>query len=130
MSKIINLIINIIIGLVGYEIYQFLFIGSLQLPLSSTQISELFVFIAVAFVGNSFPRPVLGTSSSREQGTVKWFNARKGYGFITTDQGDDIFVHSRNIEGSGRKPIPEGERVSFVVIQSDKGPQADKVKID
>ena len=61
-------------------------------------------------------------------GKVRWFDAKKGYGFITRDQGDDIFVHFRNIEGSGRKTIREGERVSFAVILSDKGPQADKVK--
>ena len=62
-------------------------------------------------------------------GIVKWFDDRKGYGFITRDQGEDIFVHFRNIEGSGRKAIKEGERVSFIVISSDKGPQADKVKV-
>ena len=62
-------------------------------------------------------------------GTVKWFNTRKGYGFITRDQGEDIFVHFRNVKGSGRKAIREGERVSFIVISSDKGPQADQVKM-
>ena len=129
MPKIKSLIINVLIGLIGYEVYQFLFHSGPQLPLSASQISELIVFIAVALAGNSFSGLVSGTGSSREQGSVKWFNSRKGYGFITRDQGDDIFVHFRNIEGSGRKTIREGERVSFVVILSDKGPQADKVKV-
>ena len=60
-------------------------------------------------------------------GTVKWFNVKKGYGFITRDKGDDIFVHYRNIEGSGRRAIAEGDRVAFVVVNGDKGPQADQV---
>ena len=64
----------------------------------------------------------------REEGTVKWFNVRKGYGFITRDQGEDVFVHFRNIEGTGRKAIAEGQRVSFVVTSGDKGPQADQVE--
>ena len=52
---------------------------------------------------------------------------KKGYGFITRDQGNDIFVHYRNIEGRGRRSINDGERVSFIVIDSDKGLQADEV---
>ena len=52
---------------------------------------------------------------------------RKGYGFITRDQGDDVFVHFRSIESKGRKPIAEGQRVSFIVTMSEKGEQADRV---
>ena len=62
-----------------------------------------------------------------ETGTVKWFNVKKGYGFITRDSGDDVFVHYRNILGEGRRAIQEGQRVSFVVVSGDKGPQADRV---
>ena len=65
--------------------------------------------------------------STRIRGTVKWFNVKKGYGFITRDQGNDIFVHYRNIEGSGRRSINDGERVSFIVVDGDKGLQADEV---
>ena len=65
--------------------------------------------------------------SERQSGTVKWFNVKKGYGFITRDQGNDIFVHYRNIECSGRRSINDGERVSFIVVDSDKGLQADEV---
>ena len=97
--------------------------------ISAAEISELLIFIAVAFTGNFFTSRISTTDSGREQGTVKWFNTRKGYGFITRDQGEDVFVHLRNIKGSGRKAIHEGERVSFIVISSDKGPQADQVKM-
>ena len=67
------------------------------------------------------------TAGDFELGTVKWFNVRKGYGFITRDQGDDVFVHFRNIDGTGRRAISEGQRVQFRVTTGDKGLQADEV---
>jgi CspA family cold shock protein len=67
------------------------------------------------------------TSDTFELGTVKWFNVKKGYGFITRDQGDDVFVHFRNIQGSGRRSISDGQRVEFIVTTGDKGLQADEV---
>jgi CspA family cold shock protein len=65
----------------------------------------------------------------REQGTVKWFNFNKGFGFITRENGEDIFVHFRSIRGKGRKSLPEGQRVEFVVTQGEKGLQAEDVEI-
>ncbi|MGA2227931.1 MAG: cold-shock protein [Syntrophobacteraceae bacterium] len=63
------------------------------------------------------------------QGTVKWFNDQKGYGFITVeDGGKDCFVHHSAIEGTGFKSLQEGDQVEFVVEQGTKGPQAAKVK--
>ena len=60
-------------------------------------------------------------------GTVKWFNETKGFGFITSDEGSDIFVHYSAIEGDGFKSLAEGDSVSFEVEQGDKGPKAVKV---
>lgn len=62
-----------------------------------------------------------------QNGTVKWFNADKGYGFITTDEGNDIFVHFSAIQGDGYKTLDEGQKVSFDVEESDRGPQAANV---
>ncbi len=62
------------------------------------------------------------------QGTVKWFNDQKGYGFITAEDGKDVFVHHSAIEGSGFKSLQEGDRVSFEIEQGAKGPSAAKVK--
>lgn len=60
-------------------------------------------------------------------GIVKWFNADKGFGFITVDGGDDIFVHFSAIEGDGFKSLDEGQAVSFDITQGDRGPQASNV---
>jgi CspA family cold shock protein len=61
------------------------------------------------------------------QGTVKWFNDSKGYGFITTDEGKDVFVHFSAISGEGFKTLAEGQKVSFDVVDGEKGPQAANV---
>ncbi|PCJ34357.1 MAG: cold-shock protein [Cellvibrionales bacterium] len=60
-------------------------------------------------------------------GTVKWFNADKGYGFIEQENGPDVFVHFRSIVGDGFKSLNEGQRVEFDVTQGQKGPQAENV---
>ena len=62
------------------------------------------------------------------QGTVKWFNDQKGYGFITVEGGKDVFVHHSAIEGEGFKSLKEGDRVSFDVVQGAKGPAAENVR--
>ena len=76
-------------------------------------------------------RPASGSASTggaREHGTVKWFNVSKGFGFITKDDGEEIFVHFRSIRGGGRRGLKDGQEVTFVVAQSDKGPQAEDVE--
>jgi CspA family cold shock protein len=61
-------------------------------------------------------------------GTVKWFNADKGYGFITQEEGGDVFVHYSAIEGGGYRSLTEGELVDFDVVPGPKGPQAKAVR--
>lgn len=67
--------------------------------------------------------------TEREQGTVKWFNVSKGYGFITRENGDDVFVHFRSIrdKGRGRRSLVEGQAVQFSLSEGEKGPQAEDV---
>ncbi|ROL72357.1 cold-shock protein [Pseudomonas chlororaphis] len=65
--------------------------------------------------------------SNRDTGTVKWFNTSKGFGFISRDSGDDIFVHFRAIRGEGHRVLVEGQRVEFSVMNRDKGLQAEDV---
>jgi CspA family cold shock protein len=61
-------------------------------------------------------------------GTVKWFNPEKGYGFISQDDGPDVFVHFSGIVGTGYRNLEEGQRVEFDVVQGQKGPQAQNVR--
>jgi len=61
------------------------------------------------------------------RGQVKWFNDQKGYGFITTDEGEDVFVHYSAIEGSGFKALQEGQEVEFKIVSGPKGFQAEEV---
>jgi cold shock protein len=63
------------------------------------------------------------------QGVVKWFNDRKGFGFITNNDGGDVFVHHSSIIGEGFKSLSEGDRVEFEVEKGEKGPRAVSVKV-
>lgn len=65
--------------------------------------------------------------AERVTGTVKWFNATKGFGFIEQDEGEDVFVHYSAIVGDGYRSLDEGQRVEYVVVQGEKGPQAQDV---
>lgn len=60
-------------------------------------------------------------------GKVKWFNAEKGYGFITSSEGTDVFVHFSAIQGEGYKTLDEGQTVTFDIVNGDRGPQASNV---
>ena len=70
-----------------------------------------------------------GGFSIMEQGTVKWFNAEKGFGFITGEDGKDVFAHFSQIQSSGYKTLEEGQEVSFEITQGPKGPQAENIQV-
>ena len=89
----------------------------------------VYTFLATSWRGLLGQEYVANTSESsdREAGNVKWFNANKGFGFITRDSGDDVFVHFRSIRGDGHRVLRDGQRVEFTVSQGDKGLQAEDV---
>ncbi|WP_280562701.1 MULTISPECIES: cold shock domain-containing protein [unclassified Chromohalobacter] len=68
-------------------------------------------------------------NDDREIGEVKWFNVNKGYGFITRDSGEDVFVHFRAIRGKGHRTLAEGQKVRYHVIENERGLQADDVTV-
>lgn len=68
--------------------------------------------------------------SERQTGVVKWFNDAKGFGFISQDNGPDLFVHFRSIQSQGFKSLKEGQKVSFEVAQGQKGLQAEAVQAE
>lgn len=69
------------------------------------------------------------TTSQQARGTVKWFNYKKGFGFIEQENGEDVFVHHKSIVSNGRRSLREGQKVSMDVVQGAKGPQAENVSL-
>jgi len=67
--------------------------------------------------------------SDRLNGTVKWFDKKKGYGFIFIEEGNEVFVHYSSIRGDGYRSLEEGQQVEFSIVQSDRGPQAADVDV-
>jgi CspA family cold shock protein len=108
------------------------------MPLIGAQPASLFGFLAITgavalnlsinmLQNRAYSAPSAQDLGDRETGTVKWFNTSKGFGFISRDSGDDIFVHFRAIRGEGHRVLVEGQRVEFAVMQRDKGLQAEDV---
>ena len=131
-TRIKNIILSVVIGIVAW--LGVLFIQNQSpMPTGTADYISLLVIISAVIAGSllagSGRAGVISATGDEETGTVKWFNIKKGYGFITRDQGDDVFVHYRNIQGGqGRKAIAEGQRVRFVVVTGDKGLQAEEVE--
>ena len=140
----VKLILAAILALVLFVALAFFESQSLQLPSTTNDWGKL----AILFLGVLVATLLDGSNNSvsdeiddddlvedddedddadYETGTVKWFNTKKGYGFITRENGEDLFVHFRNIKGRGRRSLNDGESVTFVVIEGDKGLQADRV---
>lgn len=74
------------------------------------------------------PAAATQVSADSELGTVKWFNGTKGFGFIIRDNGEEIFVHHRSIQGDGRRSLQDGAKVRYRVAVTEKGPQAEDVE--
>jgi len=90
-------------------------------------VATVLMLLAVFISPNLVLLPAPRVGRQRESGQVKWFNTSKGFGFITRDDGSDVFVHFRAIREQGRRGLREGQQVSFIVVEGDKGPQADDV---
>ena len=102
--------------------------SSHNMPLWITSFVSIFagcLIISLGSTAKSYSSTDVG--DGREVGTVKWFNAAKGFGFITRESGEDIFVHFRSIQGKGHRSLGEGQRVAFEVTDGEKGLQAVEV---
>lgn len=102
-----------------------------DLPIALFPLTSMIIGVGAHLLSNlrTFilkPR-IMTDNANRETGTVKWFNVSKGFGFIACDEGEDVFVHHRAIRGEGHKTLAEGQRVEFIVMQRDKGLQAEDV---
>ncbi len=145
MSLTTKLIVSLVIAALAAAVASTLLTGSLFSPALLTGfavacIASVLVGAAGSATGedveyysetdsaaDSHTGAVSQQDGNREYGKVKWFNVSKGFGFIVKDDGEEIFVHFRSIRGSGRRGLKDGQAVSFVTTQSDKGPQAEDV---
>ena len=114
-------------------ILQALTLLALDMGALAALLAALFAAVLHLCAGFMSPAKARSTSSAhydmsnRDTGTVKWFNTSNGFGFISRDSGDDIFVHFRAIRGEGHRVLVEGQRVEFSVMNRDKGLQAEDV---
>lgn len=133
-----NFLISPVLGFVAFMLDQYVRSETVQLPNTLALVTSLVIYILAIFIGallvswrkNHAYHDDYHGEEGRESGEIKWFNSKKGYGFITRDQGDDVFVHYRDIEGGDRHSLSDGQRVTFVVVQGDKGLQAEEVEVE
>jgi CspA family cold shock protein len=99
-----------------------------SIPLANTEYPKKIGFCVI----RSWQNPILlgeTTMAERTQGTVKWFNGEKGFGFISQEGGDDLFVHYSEIQATGYRSLDEGDKVEFEITQGKKGMQASAVTL-
>ena len=114
-----------------------IFLLNIQLSGITATATTFIVSLGSAFIATRTSKPrarkqveenrIPYNQSKRESGSVKWFNASKGFGFITRDSGDDRFVHFRSIRGEGHRVLHDGQRVEFAISEGDKVLQAEDV---
>ena len=131
---IISLIVSIIASVISIQSHAAAsFSESFSLLMTSANVklwavSFISIFIAsllsVKISSSKSDSSDVVISGDQERGTVKWFNAAKGFGFITRENGEDVFVHFRSIQGKGHRSLGEGQAVIFSVTEGDKGLQA------
>ena len=134
-----QLFLSLILSIIGSLVLMFLLPSFGMEPEAGSE-TEAGVLIAIVIVVVLFAQGALQSvianrrfesvpTGPREEGTVKWFNSTKGFGFITRDDGEDVFVHYRSIRGRNRYLLREGGTVNYVLGRSGKGPQAEDVDL-
>lgn len=130
---LIALFIYLTGGDLSRELFASLEVGGVALVYLATAVA-VFLVTLIATIAVHVLTPTLVNladveDDDREIGEVKWFNVNKGYGFITRDGGDDVFVHFRAIRGKGHRTLAEGQKVRYHVIENERGYQADDVTV-
>jgi len=136
MRLTVKLAISLVVAVIAATLTTLLLTGQVFDPMlmAAFAISTVVTTLLVDSLGrNGEPGALTAATGApaatgqRSRGTVKWFNTSKGFGFIVKEDGEELFVHFRSIRGAGRRGLRDGQRVSFIVAQSDKGPQAEDV---
>ena len=134
-----QLFLSLVLSIIGSLVLMFLLPSFGMEPEVGSE-TEAGVLIAIVIVVVLFAQGALQSvianrrfesvpTGPREEGTVKWFNSTKGFGFITREDGEDVFVHYRSIRGRNRYLLREGANVSYFLGRSGKGPQAEDVDL-
>lgn len=126
MPPVSSILISIVVAAIAWAVAYF----APAIPLAVVLLAAtLATALLVSLSGRDAPQKNNNKAGDtpREEGQVKWFNVSKGFGFITKDDGEEIFVHFRSIRGEGHRSLRDGQRVSFVEAQTEKGPQAEDV---
>ncbi|APE31234.1 DNA-binding protein [Halomonas aestuarii] len=130
---LIALFIHLTGGSLSRELFASLEVGGVA-AVYFAAVAAVFLLLLIATLAVNALTPQLVNlaeveDDDREIGEVKWFNVNKGYGFITRDDGEDVFVHFRAIRGRGHRTLAEGQKVRYHVIQNERGLQADDVTV-
>ncbi|WP_319941391.1 cold-shock protein [Halomonas jincaotanensis] len=130
---LIALFVHLTGGMLSRELFASLEVGGVAVVYLAV-VAAVFVLLLLATLAVNALTPQLVNlaeveDDDREIGEVKWFNVNKGYGFITRDSGEDVFVHFRAIRGRGHRTLAEGQKVRYHTIENERGLQADDVTV-
>ncbi|GHE22355.1 cold-shock protein [Halomonas urumqiensis] len=130
---VIALFVHLTGGVLSEQLFASLEVGGVALVYLAAALA-VFLLLLIATLAVNVLTPQLVNlaeveNDDREIGEVKWFNVNKGYGFITRDSGEDVFVHFRAIRGRGHRTLAEGQKVRYYVIENERGLQADDVTV-
>ncbi|MDY7117059.1 cold shock domain-containing protein [Halomonas sp. SSL-5] len=130
---LIALFIHLAGGALSEALFDSLRIGGVAVVYAAAALAVFLVLLVATLAVNALSPQLVNLaeieSDDRELGEVKWFNVNKGYGFITRDSGEDVFVHFRAIRGRGHRTLAEGQKVRYHVVENEKGLQADDVTV-
>ncbi|MDH2431919.1 cold-shock protein [Pokkaliibacter sp. MBI-7] len=130
MSIVISALVTLPLPLLLQQILPELAISNAFIPVwAAAAVLAAIASVLGLFVNTRVVGEEDDENDTRELGQVKWFNVNKGFGFVTRENGEDVFVHFRAIRGKGHRTLVQGQKVRFHVIQSDKGLQAEDVSI-
>lgn len=130
---LIALFVHLTGGMLSQKLFASLEVGGVAVVYLAV-VAAVFALLLVATLAVNALTPQLVNlaeveDDDREIGEVKWFNVNKGYGFITRDSGEDVFVHFRAIRGRGHRTLAEGQKVRYHTIENERGLQADDVTV-
>ncbi|PMR66885.1 cold-shock protein [Halomonas heilongjiangensis] len=130
---LIALFVHLTGGVLSRELSASLEVGGVAVVYFAAAAAVFLLLLVATLAVNALTPQLVNLAEveddDREVGEVKWFNVNKGYGFITRDDGEDVFVHFRAIRGRGHRTLAEGQKVRYHVIENERGLQADDVTV-